>query len=159
MIDKSLGRRLTCNSWSVVFCGHKMPFLFPIVRRPMILHPAIDVWTTGIMSDNSDSKTLKTNFKARFPNFQKILMRYGARSDFQTAGALRCAKKHLPIKVFVCSNPNQAVLVCQLWKDTDLVRILKVCSERHSYKKSKNYTLLLPTMLSVCFKHFSHFFW
>ena len=30
----------------------------PTVNRPIILHPATDVWITGIVSDNSDSKTL-----------------------------------------------------------------------------------------------------
>ena len=31
----------------------------PVVRRPMIRQPAIEVWTTGITSASSDSNTLQ----------------------------------------------------------------------------------------------------
>lgn len=33
----------------------------PTLKRPMILNPATDVWITGIISDNSPSKTLYNN--------------------------------------------------------------------------------------------------
>ena len=61
--------KCTCNSWSVVFCGTRSPLRLPVVKRPMMRQPLIDVCTIGIVSASSASNVL---FKKRWIKFQII---------------------------------------------------------------------------------------
>ena len=81
-----------------------------------------------------------TRFKVRLGcisnvGFQIMALQKAQRTQWNKSQA----RTNWPVKVFRCANPNQAVSVGQLGKDTNFITIFKLCSDSHEKSGQREY--------------------